>query len=245
MIVRVEVDGRAATAEQLSRLAMSNFGHHTAMQVRGGRVRGLRLHLDRLDAATRELFGVGLDGDRVRDHIRHAVGAEDASVRVIVFQPPSIMVGVRTPTDPTAAPQRLRSVRYQRPVAHIKHLGGFAQTYYRRLVARDGYDEALLVGPDGLVCEGAITNIAFFDGTEVVWPDAPALHGVTMQLLQGLPSRSSPVHLADLHGYQAAFVTNSIGIAPVGQIDDLTFAVDHELMKTVTEIYESVPWDPI
>ena len=154
-------------------------------------MRGLDLHLTRLDAATRELFGTGLDGSRVRDHIRHALGGDagDASVRVNVFWPDSdnavsIMVTVRPPAALPSGPQALQAVSYQRPVPHIKHAGTFAQTRYRRLAGRNGFDEALLTGPGGVISEGAITNIGFIDGATVTWPDAPALHGITMQLLE-------------------------------------------------------------
>lgn len=64
-ITTVEIDGRAPTAEQLTRAALDNYGHFSAMQVRDRAVRGLRLHLDRLDAANRELFDRPLNGDRV------------------------------------------------------------------------------------------------------------------------------------------------------------------------------------
>ena len=81
--IRVEVNGRTATAEDLRHPALVNYGHITAMQVRHGRTRGLDLHLSRLDTATRELFDAGLDPDRIRDHLRHALAdSRDASVRV-------------------------------------------------------------------------------------------------------------------------------------------------------------------
>ncbi|MGV9775649.1 aminotransferase class IV family protein [Streptosporangium sp. NPDC003464] len=256
-VPRVEIDGRAATPERLLPLTLSNYGHFTAMQVRGGKVRGMDLHLDRLRAATRELFDADLDADRVRDHIRHALGGDGAaSVRVYVFRAEpdgavSVMVVVRPPSEMPSTPQRLRAVPYQRPVPHIKHIGGFGQAYHRRLAERGGFHEALLTGPDGVISEGGITNIGFFDGSAVVWPDAPALLGITMQLLEprlpgaGLPSRRGTVRLADLTSFTAAFVTNSQGIAPVERVDDLSIPVDAELMKTVTRIYDSVPWDPI
>ena len=44
--------------------------------------------------------------------------------------------------------------------------------------------------------------------------------------------------------FRAAFVTNSRGIAPVGQIDDLSLPVDGTLFATLTEAYESAGWDP-
>ena len=68
---------------------MSGSGHFTALQVRDGKTLGLEFHLARLDAATRELFGLGLDGDRVRRYFRHTLAddVEDATVRVNVFRP--------------------------------------------------------------------------------------------------------------------------------------------------------------
>ena len=256
-LLRVEVNGSMATAGLLQHLALVNYGHFTAMQVRGGRTRGLDLHLRRLDVATRELFGTGLDADRIRGYVRHALAdVRDASVRVIVFWPetddtPAVMVTVRPPAEMPAGPLSLKSVPYQRPVPHIKHIGGFAQIYYRRLAAADGFDDAVLAGPGGVISEGAISNIAFFDGTTVTWPDAPCLAGITMQLLEprladgDLPTRSGPVRLADLPSVTAAFVTNSRGIAAVGRIDATAIPASPALMKTLSGIYESIPWDPI
>ncbi len=255
--IRVEVNGRDATAGQLRHPAMSNYAHFTAMQVRGGRTRGLGLHLARLDAANRELFDVGLDTGRVRDHLRHALtGVPDASVRVIVFRPDadeeaSVLVAVQPPADPPAGPQRLMSVPYQRPAAHLKHTGGFGQAYYGRMAQRAGFDDALLTGPGGVISEAAISNVAFADGTAITWPDAPSLSGITMRLLEqrlagpGLTSRRGPVRLADLPSYSGVLVTNTRGIAPVSRIDDAAIPVDPDLVKAVTDSYESVPWDPI
>jgi branched-subunit amino acid aminotransferase/4-amino-4-deoxychorismate lyase len=255
---QIEINGSAATAGQLAVPALVNYGHFTVMQVSAKRVRGLDLHLARLDSATRELFGTSLDGSRVRDHIRHALGAAagSASVRVSVFWPDgddtvSIMVAVRPPAGLPDRPQALRAVSYQRPLAHIKHAGTFGQIHYGHQAQRDGFDDALLTGPGGIVSEGGSTNIGFSDGTAVIWPDAPALPGITMQLLEqrlpgaGLPTRRARVRLADLASFRGAFVTNSLGAVPVGRVDNLALPIDNDLMKTVTRVYESVPWDPI
>jgi branched-subunit amino acid aminotransferase/4-amino-4-deoxychorismate lyase len=248
----VEIDGAPAPAELLATAALVNFGHYTTMQIRGRAVRGLGLHLARLDAATLELFDVPLDPDRVRSALRHCLGDDhaDASGRVTVFDAgggvPSIMVSVGEPAEPSMQPARLRSVRYLRPFAHLKHVGSFAQIYYGVRAERDGYDDALLVDDDGAIAETTIANIAFADGDDIVWPAAPALAGVTMQLLAprlGSPRR--PIHLSDLADVGAAFVTNSRGVTPVGQIDDVAIPVDDRLMRRVVEVYDAVPWDPI
>jgi branched-subunit amino acid aminotransferase/4-amino-4-deoxychorismate lyase len=129
--------------------------------------------------------------------------------------------------------------------------GGFGQIYYGRLAERQGYTEVLLTGPDGAISEGGITNVGFFDGTQIRWPNAPHLAGITMRLLEsrlasvGLPTRHAAVHVADLPSFSAVFVTNSHGVAPVGRIDDLAVPIDIDLMKRLSTAYESTPWDRI
>jgi branched-subunit amino acid aminotransferase/4-amino-4-deoxychorismate lyase len=252
--VVLEIDGQAATAGQLRAAALSGYGHFTAMQVRGGRTRGLQLHLDRLDAASREMFGTAVDGGQVRDFIRHALGAgvRDASVRVIVQQPdgqeqPWVIVTVRPPADPLAD-SSLLPVAYQRSLAHLKHTGDFGQGYYSRLAARNGFGEALLTGPDGLISEGSTTNIGFFDGTAVLWPAAAKLAGITMQLLQSrlrLPQQHRPVRVSELGSFTATFLTNSHGVAAVTQADGQWLAADAAFMSMLKDCYESVPQEEI
>ena len=255
-MAHIEIDGQDATVAQLRAASVAHYGHFTAMQVRDGRVRGLDLHLARLDAANREVFGAGLDTAQLQLRVRHALSetSRDASVRISVYETPdgtAVMVTVRPPAGMQATPWRLRTVPYQRPLAHIKHLADFGQSYFRRLVLRNQFDEALLTGAAGAISEGSITNIAFADRDGIVWPSAPALAGITMQILEralpgrGLSSRHAPVHTADLEAFTAAFVTNSHGIAPVGQIDDLVLPVDDTLTRLLTETYESAAWDPI
>ena len=253
--VRMEIDGRSATMEQLRAVAPAGYGHFTAMQVRDRRVRGLALHTDRLAAANREMFGTGLDTGLVLGYIRHALGeTRDASVRVFVLEAadrPAIMVTVRPPGAMPAGAWRLLTVPYQRPLPHLKHIGDFGQGYYQRLAWRQGFDEALLTGPGGVISEGSVTNIGFSDGASVVWPDAPALQGITMQILEralpghGRPSQRLPVRVSNLGSFTAAFVTNARGIAPVGRIDELILPVDGALMAALTEAYDSAGWDPL
>jgi hypothetical protein len=77
------------------------------------------------------------------------------------------------------------------------------------------------------------------------------LRGITMKLLElklagcGLRSRRVPVRLPGLASFTAAFVTNARCIAAVGQIDDLPFPVDPELMRTLARAYESAGRDSI
>jgi branched-subunit amino acid aminotransferase/4-amino-4-deoxychorismate lyase len=245
--MKIEIDGDRVDAATLWSTT-SGFGHFTAMQVRARRTRGLSLHLRRLEAANRELFGAELDQELVRELVRHALGdVQDASVRVYVFESdgaPSVMVTVKDPGG-VAGPQRLQSVRYQRPDAHLKHLAT-GQGYYGRLARRNGFDDALLTSADGTVSETAVANIGFFDGPGIVWPDAPLLHGITMQLLeQTLPSRRARVRVQDFAAFSGAFVANARGIAAVSHVDDVSLPVQAGRMEVVDEAYAAVPWDAI
>jgi branched-subunit amino acid aminotransferase/4-amino-4-deoxychorismate lyase len=255
-VIRVEIDGRPPAPETLQRFALDNLGHFTAMQVRGRRVRGLALHLARLDQGSRELFGVGLDAQRVRDLVGHALADDlrDASLRVIVFESHvagelSVMVTLRPPGGMPERPQALRAVCYQRTLAHVKHIGGFGQWWHGHLARREGFADALFADNEGAVSETSIANVGFVRGGEIVWPSAPSLQGITMQLLEprlagaGIPTRRAAVRLADLPSYQAAFVANARGIAPVAAIDDRVLPVDGGVMATLQRAYADVPWD--
>jgi branched-subunit amino acid aminotransferase/4-amino-4-deoxychorismate lyase len=246
-----EINGQPASADANAAIAWGNYGHFTSMQVRDGRTRGLDLHLERLDAANRELFDVPLPGDLIRERIRHAIGAtRHATVRVRGYGT-DVMVIVDEPVDLPDRPHALRSVGYQRPVPHLKHSGGFAQRYYRQIVAREGFDEGLLVDADGVISEGAFTNVGWWDGSAVVWPNAPALAGTTLQVLRrqlavrGIAQRDLRVRLADLPSFATMFFCNSWGLAPVNRVDEMVLPVSESAMTMLREAYESEPWQEI
>jgi branched-subunit amino acid aminotransferase/4-amino-4-deoxychorismate lyase len=251
-IDRTEIDGAPATPEDLERVT-SAYGHFTAMQVRGEATRGLDLHLRRLANTNRERFGAELDRDRLRALIRHALdGTQDASVRIYFHDAspePRIVVTVKPPAE-LPSPQRLRSVRYQRPDAHVKHVVT-EQGRYREEVQRQGYDEALLTSDHGIVSETSMTNIGFFHGDAVVWPDAPLLRGVTMQLLEerlfarGVVVRRERIRVGDVGRLGGAFLSNARGIAAVSAVDDLDLPIVADRMRLLEETYAAVPWDPV
>jgi branched-subunit amino acid aminotransferase/4-amino-4-deoxychorismate lyase len=99
--------------------------------------------------------------------------------------------------------------------------------------------------------ETASANIGFLADATVIWPAAPLLHGITMQLLdraladRGLPSRRSPLRAADAASHDGVIVANARGIAVVGQIDDVAVPVDLGRIQALTHVYDSVAWDAI
>ncbi|MEZ0470429.1 aminotransferase class IV family protein [Luteimonas salinilitoris] len=260
------IDGRPAPAEALRALALSNYGHFSTMQVRGGAVQGFDLHLRRLRDATRELFGCELEPERVRTGCRHALQAADAAdctLRTTVFAPgydiasgaaPAelcVLIAILPPSRPPDAALRVKSFRYRRAAPHIKHVGTFPLFHHRRLAAHGGYDDALFVDGDGRVLEGSVWNIGFHDGSNVVWPDAPALRGVTERLLQagladaGVPQVVRPVALRELDGFVAAFAANSRGVQAIAGIDAERYAVEPAFMRMLADALSGRPWQPI
>jgi branched-subunit amino acid aminotransferase/4-amino-4-deoxychorismate lyase len=85
----------------------------------------------------------------------------------------------------------------------------------------------------------------------VIWPSALSLEGITMQLVstalaeRGIPFRRETVRVADLHSFRSAFLTNSLGVAPVRQVDDQILSADPGFIRDVVDAYESLPWDQI
>lgn len=259
MAVRSELNG-VPLGPDASVAAMTSYGHFTAMQVRDGRVRGLAHHLERLSASTRLLFGAELDIDLVRAYVRQAVGDEPAlSVRVLVLtrsfdepMTPEILVRTLPPHPADPAPLRLRTVRYQRDLPHVKHFGTFGLIHHARQARLAGFDDAVFVDHSGRVSEASIWNVGFLAGDTVVWPEAEVLPGITMLVQRealarlGVPQETREVRPADLPGFDAVFLTNSETPGrPVAAVDDVVLPPADRAVELLARAYETVPWDEI
>ncbi|MET0236459.1 MAG: aminotransferase class IV [Kibdelosporangium sp.] len=245
----------------LETVAFVNYGHFTAIPVLEGGARGLSLHLDRLDRDARRLFGRGLDRDEVRAGLHAAVRGHELPVnaRITVFArdprlddmaglaEPSFIVKIRPMRAPREQPPRVRSSVYQRELPEVKHVGTFGLFRELRLAHQAGYDDVLLVDEDGWISEGSFWNIGFHDGERIIWPAAPALAGVEMRLLRDvLAHETRNVHLSDLRGFRAAFMTNAIaGPTLIASIDDVTFPPNPELAAQLDTAHKAIPLEPL
>ncbi|WP_316528571.1 aminotransferase class IV [Kitasatospora brasiliensis] len=114
-------------------------------------------------------------------------------------------------------------------------------------------DDVLFVGRDGRLREGSVWNVAFWDGRQVVWPDADVLPGVTMQLLQrgltrvGVPWAVLPLTSADLPSLEAGAAANSLcPCQPLAGIDRTAFPGDGgALVEALGAAWAGVPWDTL
>lgn len=264
-MVIAQLNGQPATADDLRPLAIGNYGHFTAMQVRGRAVQGLSHHIARLQAATRELFDAELSEARIRDALAAAVttGATDVSLRLTVFArgfdyrdpmrpvEPDLLVTLSPPTSADKLPIRVKSFDFVRPLAHVKHVGTFPLFHYRRLALKAGFDDALFVAPNGCVVEGSIWNLGLWDGQQVVWPEGPALRGTHEAVLQaglralGVGQSTRPVRLDELAGFRSLFASNASGLQPMTAVDENRWEVDGELMDLLRRALASQPWDSL
>jgi branched-subunit amino acid aminotransferase/4-amino-4-deoxychorismate lyase len=249
--VTIEVNGHQADQAAMFLLEHEGWGHFTAMQVRGGRARGLDLHLSRLEAAHREMYERALDGQEIRARIRHALGTRlDASVRVYGYWA-GLIVTVREPQDMPHRPHSMTAVHFQRPLARLKHVGSWGQDRFRQGALAAGFDEGLLVDETGRISEGAVTNVGLWRDGTVIWPDAPKLAGITMLLLQrrltaaGVGQAEEPVRVQDLAGYHGMILCNSRGWAQVSRVDDLTITQDEAFIDLIAAAIDKCPWDEI
>lgn len=230
-------------------------GHFTTMQVRGGSVQGLDLHLERLRVANRALFDAGLDEAALRRRLRDALGgaggAPDCTLRIVARHAGGdvgIAIEVEAPRSVPASALRLRSHGGLRSRPELKHLAIAPQLEARAAAQAAGCDDALLVDAGGLVAEGTFWNIALLDGRGVLWPEAPALDGVTRRLLQralrdaGVPQRHAAVRLDELPAMHAAFALNSRGVQRIGAVDGHAFGGDEAPFSRLRALLAGVPW---
>ncbi|MGP3934458.1 aminotransferase class IV family protein [Nonomuraea sp. KM88] len=258
----VQRDGRAASAGDLAPLAFAGYAHFTAMQVRGGRVRGLDLHLDRLRSASLTLLGRALPDDRVRARLRAAVeaGPADLSLSATVYSPageftvagpevePELLVRTGPASTGPRGPLALAAIEHERFLPAVKQVGEAAKTYYLRQAVDEGFDDAAFVDRRGRLSEGSIWNVAFWDGSAVVWPEAEMLAGTTMGIVRrqldrlGVPQRVEEVTLAGLPTLAGAVVMNSWtpGLA-VHRIGAVSLPEAPSFVEVLHEAYEAEP----
>ncbi len=249
-----ELDGRPVTVDELQTLALTNYGHFTSLRAEAGRVRGLSLHLDRLQRDCEVVFGAHLDRGHVRDLVRRVAPRDKIStVRVTVFDPgtelgnpagaqrPSILVTQRSAGELPLPPMKAQTAVFLRDSPEVKSVSLFGSLRQRRAAQVRGYDDALFVNESGYISEGGTWNIGFFDGEHIIWPEAPCLPGVTMRLLQKPMHKVAPVCIDDLGAMEVAFATNAaIGVRAISRINSIEYQNDGSVLDELRAAYESI-----
>ena len=257
---RACIDGEPADVEALAGFTRTGYGHFTTMQVRQGAVRELDLHLIRLQAATRALFGGRLDIEALRGDLRRALeGLADAAVRISVVagnwnaRSMSGAARIRTlilvdpPLPEPREPVRLRSFMHERYLPRFKHLGSFELFHLRRQARIQGFDDAVLRTREGFLSEGATFSLGFFSGNTLVWTQAPQLDGITRRLLMQSDPRAQVREISpeDARGFDGAFCCHSGGIWPVSRIDEVSITVDEARIEALRARLAEIPMQAV
>ena len=261
MTAGILIDGEPASLDDLAYQAMVNYGAYTSFRVEQGGVRGLDLHLARLDASAVELFGEAVGEARLRELMRLAVeDRSDAWMRVSLFAPglgprspewhgaPKVMTAVFPPPPPLASSVRLTLQTYAREAPEVKHVATFGLIRARRAARAAGFDDALFADAHGRISEGSLWNIGFVRGDTVTWPQAPMLAGVAQALVErglasvGMSATAEPITIADLARFDTAFLCNSATPAcAVSAIGDRAFDTPPGLIERLGDAWASNP----
>jgi branched-subunit amino acid aminotransferase/4-amino-4-deoxychorismate lyase len=264
----LQMNGLEVTTEELRALGLQNYGHFTTLRVEEGLlVKGFSLHLRRLARDSQKLFGVEVEGARVRALLRRAAQQLNLPVvvRVTVFDSagdlehpgatsqPDVLISVRPPPLASGiSPLRVETVRYQREVASVKHIALFGPLFYRRAAQLRGFDDALFIDHRSEVSEGTTWNIGFFDGSQVIWPDADVLPGTTVNLLQSamtgneMPFTIRAVNISEISADWTAFATNAaVGVRPIHAVNDVALVENSPVIRELQLLYGSIPGEPV
>ncbi|MFC7520353.1 aminotransferase class IV family protein [Xanthomonas populi] len=259
-------NGAPATAQQLGAAALLNYGHFTTLQVRACAVRGLDLHLQRLQHGSRALFGASLDEEAIRSQLRTAlesVGVADASVRITVFsqvfdlRDPSrdvaldVLISIAPAAQMPTTALRVQPVHYVREQPQLKHVGTFALLHLRRQAMAAGYDDAVLIDAQDQLLEGAFWNLGFWQQGRVVWPQGPALLGTQQRLLQaglqalGIEQAFGPVNLSELDRVEGAFSCNARGQQAIVEAGFASWSAQAAQLPILERALQTQAWQRI
>ncbi|HEY9685961.1 MAG TPA: aminotransferase class IV [Coleofasciculaceae cyanobacterium] len=223
--------------------------------------RWLHRHMERLESDAR---AIGLDWRCDRENLTRQLEAcfqqempvmrltvvADADAYGDFFKAPSpsgrLLLSTRTlPAGRELL--RLKSIRYQRPLPTIK-LGAMAPLILtRRKAMAGGFDDVLLVSPQGHLCEASTANIFFIREGGLYTPDPErdgCLPGITrLQVLEaaetlGIPIQTkSPISVWALRRMDGAFLTNAVqGIEPVRCVDQIAFPWSDSAMELLKKL---------
>ena len=252
-----ELDGSPVSADDLLALGLAPYGHFTSIRVESRRAKGIGLHLERLARDCQAVFGVQLDTEKVRALARKAV-AETTGVlviRITIYDPttelghpadakdPHVLTTLRPASAQPQSPLRAATVRYEREMPEVKHIGLFGTMRARKQAQTAGFDDAVFIDDSGLVSEGATWNIGFVREGSVFWPAARVLPGVTAQLLRrgGVSMAIEPVRVGELAAFEAAFATNTtVGVRPIVRIDDVAYPDEHPVLGQLQREYAAI-----
>lgn len=228
------------------------FGFFETIRIRKGRPHNLKAHLERMNKSWKTLFGLApphLTWEVVIDQLLAANGldGEEAAVKLMAMYGPATH-GSAANGSPGSGPQRPNLVATARRYLHRLtaigrpglHLGTYPEPVASPLLghkslnylffylagqwaAKSGFDEALILDPDGYVGETNTANLLVVDGRTAIQPQSRGCLPGTMQAAVldqlekwGYAIEKQPLRPDDLATAPALIATNALmGAVPV------------------------------
>jgi branched-chain amino acid aminotransferase len=214
-------------------------GAFDAFPVYKGRPFARAAHLDRLErsCAALDLRCPRAELEADLDLLLEQAGSGDAAVRVVLTRGGRRLCILEPLGDPDAIsrPAALLPVSYEPSVVlnGVKSLSYAANMAASRRAVAAGYDEALLVKPDGTVLEGPTCTIFWVSGGQLRTPalDTGILASITRRVLtESMEVEEGAFPLADLERADEAFLASTARWAqPVARVGE------HELASVPGE----------
>lgn len=219
-------------------------GLFETIRVRAGRMQRLPAHIARLTRGA-HLLGIPMPDQDVLEAlemVRTANALDDGVLRLTLTRgsgprgvlppanPEPTLLITPAPMAPLPPPARLIIATVTRrnemsPLAGVKSLNYLDNILARQEAATRQTDDALLLNTQGRIAETSIANIfALIEGRLLTPPlQDGALPGVMRAAMLGQGAQEHPLAPEDLAGAEELFLTSSLGIRPVRELENSTF----------------------
>jgi branched-chain amino acid aminotransferase len=221
-------------------------GVFEVIRLYAGRPFALRQHLDRLErsAAAIELGVEREPLERELDALLEAFGPGDAQVRIVLTRGGRRILLVETLPDKGSS-VRLAVVTYSPTIilTGVKSLSYAANMQATRIAQGRGFDEALLVRPDGIVLEAPTSTIFWVSpegGLRTPSIGAGILESITRaHIVKALDVDEGEFPLDDLMGTREAFLASTVReVQPVAAIDGHDLEISGPRTQEAAEAFQ-------
>lgn len=251
--------------EQLMSLALYGFACFTSFYVQKGMIKGLSLHLQRLENDANELFGTAPERETILQNIHRFIEqspkTDNIAIRITIFpcdfsiaRPKemtklNILVSGRSAPQADTAPLKLASIDALRSCP-LQKTGNMVSPLKARAAAQaKDFDDAIMID-NGIITEGPTWNIFFGVDNQLFTPalECGILPGVTRKLIidgayvAGFEINEDKIDTSKLSSFDYCFVSNAlIGVKPVACIDEHTYNINSPWISALQHAYQTTP----
>jgi branched-chain amino acid aminotransferase len=221
-------------------------GVFEVIRLYAGRPFALKQHLDRLErsAAAIELGVEREPLERELDSLLEAFGQGEAQLRIVLTRGGRRILLIENIPDKGAS-VRLATVTYSPTIilTGVKSLSYAANMQATRIAQGRGFDEALLVRPDGIVLEAPTSTIFWVSpegGLRTPSIGAGILESITRaHIVKALHVDEGEFLLEDLMGTHEAFLASTIReVQPVAAIDGQDLEISGPRTREAAEAFQ-------